>query len=112
MRWFRASVEFDLLAMRKKQSPLQTIAGSLGRVDERAAAPAREPFPAWLHEIRCAVVPACVRHPLGTRRRFPIAWFVLFQAGAARALRFFSRIFGSHFVSSLAWTRVRARDRR
>jgi hypothetical protein len=68
----------------------------LGRVNERAAAPAGEPFPARLDEIRRPVVPTDISHPLRTRLGFDWRRRVFFKSSAAWFVRFFSRIFASH----------------
>ena len=70
----------------------------LGGVNQRPAAPAGEPFPTWLDEIRSAVVPANVGHALRARRGFSLGRRVLFDTGAAWRLRFPSRFFAGHIL--------------
>src|SRR5882724_81538 len=78
----------------------------LRRINERAAAPAGEPFPTRFDEIRGAVVPTNVGHSL--RARFGFDWRrrIFFQSNAAWFVRFFSRVFAGHIGLFLAWTRA------
>ena len=75
-------------------------------VNEGSAAPAGEPFPAWFYEIRGAVVPTDVGHPLRARFGFNRRRRIFFQSNAAWFVRFLARIFIGHIDFLLAWTRA------
>jgi hypothetical protein len=78
--------------------PTGRFASLSGRINQRAAAPAGEPFPPWFDEIRSAVIPANVSHPLRPRCGLSFGGRILLNPRASWSFRFPARIFARHIL--------------
>lgn len=106
MRRFSAKSRINSQSAAGKISALkQDERELLRRVNQCSAAPAGEPFPTGLDEIRGSVIPTSVSHPFRARLSFDRCRRILFHSSSAWFLRLSPRILPSHISSFLAWAR-------